>query len=287
MSHHPHSALQIYQFLYTLHQNTPSKEIFDSILLDLKTPRFEPVSVLADRWRPIFQTEMPSLLDQFEQLLASAAQSPAYDSLLMSVSDHYPLVYRVSCFLENDLQLELFVRCLCLDLSTPVHHEEIKETIIQFLTELPSDIREYVEEILIEDDHHYLSRNDTVTMMMNRRKTADASSFDGFLDMDKVYEVIDDEYTFDMFMAILQSNMSDGAPWSQTCQEIYQLVAEKGIWERLAPLLQQVYIKSDTQDYASYEDYVQQNFLDDGGQQYLDDEIKRAQVEHMMSKLTM
>jgi hypothetical protein len=50
-------------------------------------------------------------------------------------------------------------------------------------------------------------------------------------------------------------------------------------------LLMLIYI--DTNNYESYEDYVQKNFLDDGGQQYLDDEINRAQVEHMLGNLTM
>ena len=43
----------------------------------------------------------------------------------------------------------------------------------------------------------------------------------------------------------------------------------------------------DNTQYTSYEDYVQKNFLDDGGQQYLDEEIDRAQVEHMFGNLTM
>jgi hypothetical protein len=43
----------------------------------------------------------------------------------------------------------------------------------------------------------------------------------------------------------------------------------------------------DTTQYESYEDYVKKNFLDDGGQEYLDQEINRAQVEHMLSNLTM
>lgn len=43
----------------------------------------------------------------------------------------------------------------------------------------------------------------------------------------------------------------------------------------------------DTTHYESYEEYVKKNFLDNGGQEYLDDEINRAQVEHMFGNLTM
>lgn len=43
----------------------------------------------------------------------------------------------------------------------------------------------------------------------------------------------------------------------------------------------------DTQQYSSYEEYVQKNFLDDGGQQYLDSEVEQAQVEHMLGSMNM
>lgn len=43
----------------------------------------------------------------------------------------------------------------------------------------------------------------------------------------------------------------------------------------------------DYTDYDSYEDYVQKQFLDNGGKEYLDSEIDRAQVEHMFGNLKM
>ncbi|CAO3615879.1 unnamed protein product [Mucor fragilis] len=277
---HPHSALQIYQFLSTLHQSCPNKETFDAILLSLQTPRFTPVTTIAERWTPTFQTYMPQLLADFQQLMAGAARLPEYDTLVIKVSEHYPLIYRVSCFLENDLELELFVRCLCLDSATPVNKEEVKQTLMQFFRELPQDAREYVQEIVVEDHHGYLSRDDCMA-------DDNMQPVDGFLDLDKVYQVVNDPGVFDQLMAIIQTNTARGVIWSQTIQEIYELVATRGIWEQLAPLLQQVQVKADTNQYESYEDYVQKNFLDNGGQQYLDDEINRAQVEHMLGNLTM
>lgn len=294
---HPHSALQIYQFLSTLHQSCPNKETFDAILLSLQTPRFTPVTTITERWTPTFQTYIPNLLVDFQQLMASAARSPEYDALVIKVSEHYPLIYRVSCFLENDLELELFVRCLCLDSTTPVNKEEVKQTLMQFFRELPQDAREYVQEIVIEDHHGYLSREDCMA-------DDPLQPADGFLDLDKVYQIVNDPGVFDQLMAIIQTNTARGVIWSQTIQEIYELVATKGIWDQLAPLLQQVQVKAgklsrdnrsvwkaneclDTNQYESYEDYVQKNFLDNGGQQYLDDEINRAQVEHMLGNLTM
>ncbi|KAL9552067.1 hypothetical protein MBANPS3_003960 [Mucor bainieri] len=277
---HPHSALQIYQFLSTLHQTCPDKETFDAILLSLQTPRFTPVTTITERWTPTFQAYMPHLLVDFQQLMAGAARSQEYDALIIKVADHYPLIYRVSCFLENDLELELFVRCLCLDSATPVNKQEVKQTLMQFFRELPQDAREYVQEIVMEDHHGYLSREDCMA-------DDNMQPVDGFLDLDKVYQIVNDPGVFDQLMAIIQTNTARGVIWSQTIQEIYELVARMGIWEQLAPLLQQVQVKADTNQYESYEDYVQRNFLDNGGQKYLDDEINRAQVEHMLGNLTM
>lgn len=241
---HPHSALHIYQFISSLHQSLP-EDLFESILLSLRTPRFAPVSSITERWSPILHAQAPSALSRdFDQLMASAARSPDYDALLIKVADHYPLIDQVSCFLENDLELELFVRCLCLDSSTPVSKEEVKQTLKQFLAELTpqqDDARAFIQEILVRDKHEYLSPND----MSHNRMVDDSSPMDdGFLDLDKVYNMMQDPDMFDQFMAIIQSNTSRGVIWSQTVQEIYELVASKGIWEQLAPLLQQVYAKT-------------------------------------------
>lgn len=237
---HPHSALHIYQFLSYLHQASP-KDLFDSILLSLRTPRFAPVTAITERWGSAIQAQVPALSHDFNQLMSSAARSPEYDELLILVADNYPLIYRVSCFLENDLELEVFVRCLCLDSSTPVTKEEIKQTLIQFFRELPQETREYVQQIVIEDKHGYFSSEDVI---MDSSAATMTSNMDGFLDLDKVYNIIQDPRVFDEFMAIIQSNTARGVIWSQTVQEIYELVATKGIWDQLAPLLQQVYAKT-------------------------------------------
>lgn len=235
---HPHSSLQIYQFLSNLHQTCPNVKTFEGILVSLQTPRFSPVSTIYERWYPTFANHMPSLLTDFQQLLSSAQRSPEYDTLLMRVSEHYPLIYRVSCFLENDLELELFVRCLCLDSSTPVNVKEVKQTLMQFLRELSPDTRDFVQEILVEDHHGYLSREDCML-----DETSNRTEFQGVLDLDRVYEIINDSNLFDQLMAIIQTNTVRNITWSQTIQEIYDLVAGRGIWEQLGPLLQQMHIK--------------------------------------------
>jgi hypothetical protein len=157
----------------------------------------------------------------------------------MRVADHYHLIYRVSCFLEADLELEVFVKCLCLDSATPVGKEEVKQTLLQFIRELAQESREYVEEILVDDQHGYLTREDCTANSQSQMQ-----SFDGFLDLDRVYQIVNDQLVFDYLMAIIQANTARGVIWSQTIQEIYELVAGKGIWDQLAPLLQQVQVKT-------------------------------------------
>ncbi|KAI8059940.1 uncharacterized protein B0P05DRAFT_558178 [Gilbertella persicaria] len=226
MSQHPHSALHIYQFLSSLHDHCSDQDTFEAILLSLRTPRFTAVSNIAERWRPTLLIQAPSLVQDFELIISSAAKSHDYDTLLMRVAEHFPLIYRVSCFLENDLQLELFVRCLCLDSTTPVTTQEVQATVQQFLQQLPQDSQEYIQAILKQDSHGYYTQ-----------------TYDGFLDLDRVYEIVNDPYLFDQFMAILQTNTNNGVIWSQTIQEVYELVHGRSIWEQLAPLLQQAYSK--------------------------------------------
>ena len=95
------------------------------------------------------------------------------------------------------------------------------------LDQLPPDSREYIQAILKEDSHGYYTE-----------------SYDGFLDLDKVYRIVNDPQLFDQLMAIIQTNTSRGVIWSQTIQEVYELVYGRDIWDQLAPLLQQVYVKS-------------------------------------------
>ena len=80
MGTHPHSALQIYQFLTALHHSCLDKETFEAILLSLQTPRFTSVSTIFDRWSPAVSSKVPDLFNDFQQLLQSAFRSPEYDA---------------------------------------------------------------------------------------------------------------------------------------------------------------------------------------------------------------
>ncbi|KAG0778352.1 hypothetical protein G6F16_001420 [Rhizopus arrhizus] len=273
---HSLTAINIYHFLSTVHQECADQQLFNSFILSLKSPKFAPLWTITQRWSPIFATEMPKLLESFQALLSMATESSKDEILLQTVADHYPLIYKVSCFLESDLELELFVRCLCLDITTPVQPQEIKPLLLRFLNQLPVDVRDCVMHVITEDEHHYLAKEDWVQH--------------GFLDLDRMYHVIGNQDLFEQVMAVIQNNTHHSLPWTQTIQDIYELVyhrKEGDIWDQLAPILQQVQIQEDSAEYESYEDYVQKNFLDDGGQQYLENEINRNQVELMFQNLKM
>jgi hypothetical protein len=219
---HTHSTLQIYQFLYTLYQQCHDEEPFGSIITSLKTPRFASVGAIKDRWASTFTSHFPMLSFAFGQIMNSAERSLEYDTLLIKVADHFSLIYNVSCLLDNDLELEAFVRSLCFENQTV---EQVKLQV--FLNTLDPDTKEFVENILIHDPHGYLTAQDVRDQ--------------GFLDLDRVYSLINDQVLFDQFMAIIQANSTNQIEWQHTLFEIQALLSiQPGTWEKIAPLLQQV-----------------------------------------------
>ncbi|KAI8996895.1 hypothetical protein BDB01DRAFT_830537 [Pilobolus umbonatus] len=268
---HPHSAIHIFQFLVNVYESNSGEYIMDEFIISLETPRFTPVSTLLERWSPTISSSMPHLLVGFQEIIHHAARSNEYDTLLRKVANHFRLIYNVYCLLENDLELELFMRCLHLDSTIGVNKEEIREDIRKFVNQLPEDAQLFVKQVLVNDKHGYLTQADIPTK--------------GFLDLNRVYEIIGDQSVFDQFMAILQYNSTQQVGWANTMEELYMLLQPLNKWDAIAPLLDA--IQPDPQEYASYEEYVQKNFLDDGGKEYLDGEIDRAQLEHMLGNLSM
>ncbi|KAI9267799.1 hypothetical protein BY458DRAFT_547358 [Sporodiniella umbellata] len=264
------TALELQQFLATVQHGMETELLFDDLIGYLQNPLVS----LHDPWAPYFATT-PALFGMWTQLMSCARQSSHAAEILRKVAEHYPLIYRVSCFLDSELEIELFVRSLCLDSTTPVQHKEIRETLFRFLNQLSPDVREMVMHILTEDSHGYFGKEDSFQ--------------NEFLDLDQLKHCIADPHLFEQVMATIQINTYLNLPWTQTIQDIYALVKHREIWHQLAPILEQAQTSTDleTVEYTSYEDYVQKNFLDDGGQEYLDAEIDRSQVEYMFQNLKM
>ncbi|CAO3694813.1 unnamed protein product [Rhizopus stolonifer] len=261
--------LNIYQFLFTVHQTIDDQNTLNEILLSFQSPRFSSVSSIHQRWSPLF-SQWPELFNSFNQLFSLAEQSLQNDQTLQRTAEHYPLIYRVSCFLDSPL-LDLFIRCLCLDCKTPIADFEIRNMVFQFLKQLDNDIdtKEMIIHILIEDDKHdYFNTKDWIPE-------------DNVLDLDRIKRLLGDQELFEQVMATIQLNTFLSLPW---IQDVYEMTRHLNIWDQLAPILQS---QTDSTEYVSYEDYVQKNFLDDGGKEYLDGEIDRSQVEHMFENLKM
>lgn len=124
--------------------------------------------------------------------------------------------------------------------------------------------------------------------------------------MAQVHHILNDQAIFDQFERVL---LDDRVPWADRLTDVYQLIKthKPEVWDQISLVLDRIeadlgkmeynnnrhffYSKSniciDTQQYSSYEEYVQKNFLDDGGQQYLDSEVEQAQVEHMLGSMNM
>ncbi|ORZ24057.1 hypothetical protein BCR42DRAFT_402152 [Absidia repens] len=93
------------------------------------------------------------------------------------------------------------------------------------------------------------------------------------------------------FISILDYDQMNGIPFADSIMNVYQWIQEKdpSLWYPLASVLEQMQTlqESESNQYESYEDFVQKNFLDDDGQEYLDGEIEQARVQHLFSNMSM
>ncbi|KAF7727851.1 hypothetical protein EC973_006964 [Apophysomyces ossiformis] len=261
---HPHSALQVYYFLHSVWQTFDSSEFTEFMNL-LTMPRYQlPVQAMAEQLLQVFLPRGRHLESTLQSLLQVAIRNPQYDAFMVRVADSFYLIHRVESTLENDQMLENFVRSLSLDDSSATH-EQVLEQLSRFRSTLNNETKTRLDAILSSER----SQDD-------EQNTA----------MDEIELLLSDD---PILLEKIHGFLLDGIPWSQLTPLIHDLVQARKpeIWSRLSPLLQLMQTSQETEDYASYEDYVQRNFLDDGGQQYLDSEADRACVEHMLENLSM
>ncbi|CAO3594052.1 unnamed protein product [Absidia cylindrospora] len=110
--------------------------------------------------------------------------------------------------------------------------------------------------------------------------------------MQQAYTVLHhDPAMCQQFISILDFDQMHGVPFADSIMNIYQWIQDKNLalWYPLATVLEQMQTlqESESNQYESYEDFVQKNFLDDDGQEYLDGEIEQARVQHLFSNLSM
>ncbi|KAI7848623.1 hypothetical protein BDC45DRAFT_522674 [Circinella umbellata] len=274
---HPHSAIHLYNFLSSV-QSTFStvdeyQEEFETLLL---SPHYTPElfdSVMAELYNVMTLEQQNerrlSLWPELQKIMQAAKQDPQYDSLLMRITESFFFIRHVDSVLNNDNQLEAFVRSLLLD-SPDADHGQVMASIAGFLQTLDRTTRAGVESVLSQ-----------------QRQASEPSSTDKLLL--QIRRVLDDDVLFMEFNEIMDTDTLAGVAWNETLLKLFQLVQSRKpeVWDSISSILDQAQSAHDTTEYSSYEEYVQKNFLDDGGQQYLDSEVDRARVESMFGSLSM
>ncbi|KAI9494945.1 hypothetical protein BDB00DRAFT_870933 [Zychaea mexicana] len=276
---HPHSALHLYNFLCAIRSTFSSadeyQQEFESVLL---APRYTPelfngvVTLLQgvmSMSATATTTERATFWPELQHIMQAAHKDPHYDSLLSRVTESFFFIRHVDSVLNNDNQLEAFIRSLLLDYPD-AQHAQVMESIAGFLATLDSTTRAGVESVLNDQRH----------------SSAEQGSPDHLL---RIRRILDDDALFMEFKDIVDTDTVAGVPWNDTLLKLYGLIRlrKPEVWESISYILDQAQAAHDTTQYSSYEEYVQKNFLEDGGQQYLDSEIDRARVESMLDSLTM
>ncbi|KAG2221558.1 hypothetical protein INT45_002572 [Circinella minor] len=274
---HPHSAIHLYNFLSSV-QSTFStvdeyQEQFETLLLSPHyTPElFDTVMVKLYNVMTLEQQNERrlSLWPELQKIMQAAKQDPQYDSLLMRMIESFFFIRHVDSVLNNDNQLEAFIRSLLLD-SPDADHAQVMASIAGFLQTLDRTTRAGVESVLSQ-----------------QRQASEPSSTDKLLL--QIRRILDDDVLFMQFNEIMDTDTIAGVAWNETLLKLFQLVQSRKpeVWDSISSILDQAQSAHDTTQYSSYEEYVQKNFLDDGGQQYLDSEADRARVESMLGSLSM
>ncbi|KAI7877455.1 hypothetical protein K492DRAFT_239148 [Lichtheimia hyalospora FSU 10163] len=208
--------------------------------------------------------ERASLWPALVNIVQQVQQDPKTMVLFTSIMESMPLIIAVERALEGDGdQVIRFIDSLCLD-QPQIQHDQVMTSIQKYLDTLDPMKRQAVSQVLnyqrseaMEDDY-----------------------------MAQIHHILNDQAIFDRFERVL---LDDRVPWADRLTDVYQLIKthKPEVWDQISLVLDRIEADLDTRQYNSYEEYVQKNFLDDGGQQYLDSEVEQAQVEHMLGSMNM
>ncbi|CDH52059.1 predicted protein [Lichtheimia corymbifera JMRC:FSU:9682] len=219
-------------------------------------PRLEPVVKMSQERASLW----PALVNMVQQV----QQDPQTTLLFASIMESMPLIAAVERVLEDDDDAVIrFIDSLCLD-QPQVQHDQVMASIQTYLDTLDPIKRQAVSQVL--NQQRYQAMEDDY--------------------MAQVHHILNDQAIFDQFERVL---LDDRVPWADRLTDVYQLIKthKPEVWDQISLVLDRIEADLDTQQYSSYEEYVQKNFLDDGGQQYLDSEVEQAQVEHMLGSMNM
>ncbi|KAI9323708.1 hypothetical protein BX666DRAFT_2022431 [Dichotomocladium elegans] len=260
-------AQEIYAFLRSVHNtfpDTPSYlDEFSSVLHAPQTNSTNVLGEILEQLEPTMRmsTSREKMWPHLCEMLSHAQYEPQYADLLFRVAESFPLIHRVEQVLSAE-RIPAFIDSLLLHDPT-AQHEQVMMSIQRYLDTLDSDTRKKINQAMYE-----------------QRQTSN----EDFLG--QIHYILNDQALFEQFEQIF---FTDHLTWADRLVLIYQLIQthKPEVWDRVSLALDQVESSQDTQTYNSYEEYVQKNFLDNGGQKYLDDEAEQAHVEHLMGSMNV
>ncbi|ORX54053.1 hypothetical protein DM01DRAFT_1335909 [Hesseltinella vesiculosa] len=286
-----------------------------------------PLSQVAQQLKPILrQPACAPLEPEIDSLLQRAEADPDYDAKLSRVADTFNLLYRVYHQLPR-AEFAGFVDCFMFDNASASHetimqrldHFKRQLTPAQQAT-LESIMNEQaqsgdeqglemlgMDDDLDEDDFSdgmetadepprlRLAVNPAAIVDPYRPKpTPSAAVFSPDMQawITEAHRVMNNDDTLcQPFTQILESDQLNGLPFTDSLIHIFQWVqtTNPSLWDALSPILEQMHGLQDTntEQFSSYEEFVQRTFLDTDGQTYLDGEIAQAQMHNMLNNMSM
>ncbi|SAM09473.1 hypothetical protein [Absidia glauca] len=247
-------------------------------------------------------SSLPPLYPVMEHILEKARQDVKYESTVAGVANHFGLLQQVQSNLLLPFGFNMFVKeCFEAD-DGLVSHDTIMAKIKEVRRLMEAPQRRALDDILQQQQQQqqYLQPEDQGDMEEEGSQHGISPSiptqqqFEPGMEvlMQQAYDVLHkDPALCQQFTAILDSGQMNGIPFIDIILNIYQWVlsVDPMLWDPLATVLEQMQTLQDSSsnEYESYEDFVQRNFLDGDGQEYLDGEIEQARLQHLFDNFSI
>ncbi|KAI8338998.1 hypothetical protein BC941DRAFT_451309 [Chlamydoabsidia padenii] len=227
-----------------------------------------------------------------KSILAKAANHPNYISTVTEVAHHYELLHQVQTHLLDSFGFNLFIKDCFENDDQQVTSDTIADSIDKVKARMEPQQKEILDRILQQHPLHNGEQQMNTILQDISAPTQD--QFEPGMDrlMQEAYDLLNnDPVLCQQFAGILNSDQINGIPFTDTWRNMYQWVLSVNptLWNQMATVLSdiQILLESTLYEYESYEDFVQKNFLDDGGQEYLDNEIEQARLQHMFNQFSI
>ncbi|KAI8093542.1 uncharacterized protein BX664DRAFT_329942 [Halteromyces radiatus] len=298
--------MEVLNFLSRVKDTFTTQE-FASLLQQLSTERFSvPISQVSIPLRAAFRS--PSrihLKPEFDSMINKALTDPVYESMVTRVAEQFHLLCMVQAQFPRS-EFAHFVDCFQFDQPNTTD-DQIRQRLDQLRQRISPRLRERLDRILNRpwvDQVDTMMENDGMdddmveppvptTPVLHPQpspSSEEEAAWNALLQ--QAYNALtNDPHLCQQLDDILNMDKLNDNPFSTTITNIYEWIqnTNPALWEPLSTVLEQMQTvqEAESSQYESYEDFVQRNFLDGGGQEYLDGEIEQARVQHLFSNLSM